>query len=96
MTAINVLRQFLDAIAILGHSPQLVRSDHRKETLLIADAQLQIRRVKKPELPFNEAVAFGRSYENQRIKAWWTNLTKSSTSYWMVCLLYLLVRTIMC
>ena len=69
MTAVNILRQYLDAIAVHGFYPQLVRSDHGKKTLLLAKAQLQIRRADDPELPFENTVAFGRNYENQRIKA---------------------------
>jgi hypothetical protein len=69
MTVVNVFRQYLNAIVVHGSYPQLVRSDYGKETLLFANAQLQMRRADNPELFFENIVTFGRNYENQRIKA---------------------------
>lgn len=81
MTAVSVLRQYLDALAIQGVCPQILRSDHGRETELVADAHLQFRRTTTVDLPPEDAIAFGRSLENQRIECWWTNLTSRASPY---------------
>jgi hypothetical protein len=64
MIAVSVFRQYLDVIAVHKSYPQFVRFDYGKETLLLADAQLQIRRADDLKLLFENTVTFGRNYEN--------------------------------
>jgi hypothetical protein len=37
MTAVSVLRQYLNTVTAIEYHPQVVRSDHKSETVLIAD-----------------------------------------------------------
>jgi hypothetical protein len=84
MTAVSVLRQYLDTIAAVGYHPQVVRSDHGSETVLIADAHWQLHRTITPNVPFHDIYAFGTSTSNQRIEHWWNNLNKTALPYWRV------------
>jgi hypothetical protein len=86
LTAVSVLRQFLDAIKSVRQIPQVLRSDRGVETTLIAEAQWQLHQAYEPDIPFEEVYAFGTSKENQRIEGWWPNLTKTALPYWHVCI----------
>ncbi|KAF8471081.1 hypothetical protein BDZ91DRAFT_653668, partial [Kalaharituber pfeilii] len=81
-TAVSVNRQFLDTVSKLNCFPKLVRSDMGKETLLLCNSQLTLRRVQKPNLPFEKIYSYGTSTRNQRIESWWNLLANAQTDPW--------------
>jgi transposase InsO family protein len=64
-TQIAVLRFFLKCIRKHGGFPKKIRSDKGKETILMAVAQVALRRAQKPGLPYHKAYAYGPSTKNQ-------------------------------
>jgi hypothetical protein len=78
-TAVSVLAQFLDTLADLSYQPEIIRSDLGSETSLIGDAQWALRQVFNPEAAHGDCFWLGRSTDNQRIEAWWAQLSKSCT-----------------
>ena len=84
LTAVSVLRQYLDGMKAVRQQPQILRSDHGKETMLIASAHWQFHRTREPSVPLEEVYYFGTSKENQRIEGWWPNLSKTALPYWRV------------
>jgi hypothetical protein len=85
-TAVSTARQFLDTIEEIGFIPQIVRSDRGSETSLIADIQWTLSRQRhQSDIPLSDCYKFGTSKENQRIEAWWMQLTKGCLGKWRVC-----------
>ncbi|KAF2752358.1 hypothetical protein EJ05DRAFT_96911 [Pseudovirgaria hyperparasitica] len=74
--AVSYLFQFLETLRIRGIQPRFVRSDRGGETTRMANIQWNLRQVDDPEIPLNQCWMFGTSTSNQRIKAWWAQLSK--------------------
>ena len=87
-TAVSVLRQYLDTVALLGQHPRFVRSDHGNETVLLASAHHQLQQTAEPDLEFQDCYLYGTSTTNQRIESWWNQLTKGLLFRWRVSLSY--------
>lgn len=83
-TAVSVLRQYLDAIESIGQYPRFVRSDHGGETVLLASAHHQLQQITDSDIQFHECYLYGASTTNQRIEAWWNQLTKGLLFRWRV------------
>ena len=87
-TNISVARMYYDTVSDLNFIPQILRSDRGSETIMIADMHYQLSDISRgsPEQPlgFSEAFLFGTSVANQRIEAWWNQLSKSSMRIWKV------------
>jgi hypothetical protein len=82
-TQIAVLAFFLHCIRLHNCFPKKLRTDKGSETLLMASAQVKLRRQEKGEdLPFAKAYTFGPSTKNQRIEAWWNTLASGQTESW--------------
>ncbi|OXV10153.1 hypothetical protein Egran_02085 [Elaphomyces granulatus] len=81
-TAVSVLRQYLDTIESEKVFPQILRSDRGTETPLVAAAHYRFRQCHQPEVDFAECYRFGTSTANQRIEAWWGQLTHSMLFRW--------------
>ena len=84
-TAISVLRQYLDTIQTLSQHPRFIRSDHGGETVLMASAHHQLQQIAEPDLQFQDCYMYGTSTTNQRIEAWWNQLSKGLLFRWRVC-----------
>ena len=82
-TAVSVLHGFLDCLSHLGFGPRFVRSDRGDETVLMAQAHLKLLQSYQPEMIFENCYMYGTSTANQRIEAWWAQLTKSLTGKWI-------------
>lgn len=96
-TAVSVLRQFLEAVQVVKHQPRIVRSDRGTETVLLAEAQHKLQKSRHPEAQLTDCYIYGTSTANQRIEAWWNQLSKGLLFRWRVCILFLLfyfVRTL--
>jgi hypothetical protein len=85
-TAISVLRQYLDTLQDVKRCPRMLRSDRGVETTLIAAVHHRIVQSQLPEIPLADCYLFGTSTANQRIEAWWGQLTKSMLFRWRVCI----------
>jgi hypothetical protein len=81
---VSVLRQYLDIINTVGVHPQIIRSDRGVETNLIAAAHYELMRKHFPDTTLEACYRFGTSTANQRIEAWWAQLTKTSLWRWRV------------
>ncbi|KAB8073331.1 hypothetical protein BDV29DRAFT_191850 [Aspergillus leporis] len=78
-----VLNQFLDIIETVQLQPQKIRSDHGPERDCLQDIYLQLQQAYDPSIQKTDCCIEGRSTKNQRIEAWWEQLSKSlfSKSY---------------
>lgn len=83
-TEVSVLRQFLDTVEILGIQSQIVRSDRGAETVLLAEAHHKLRRSYDPEILLKKCYFYGSSVFNQRIEAWWGQMSKGQLFKWRV------------
>ncbi|KAL4860412.1 hypothetical protein BDV12DRAFT_191720 [Aspergillus spectabilis] len=75
-TAVSVLRQFLDTLEVTQQQPRFVRSDRGTETILLAEAQHKLQQSLHPEILITDCYLYGTSTANQRIEAWWLQLTR--------------------
>ncbi|KAL4956709.1 hypothetical protein BDW69DRAFT_70105, partial [Aspergillus filifer] len=75
-TAVSVLRQFLDTLKVTSRQPRYVRSDRGGETVLLAEAQHKLQQSYHPEISIQDCYLYGTSTANQRIEAWWGQLTR--------------------
>lgn len=91
-TMISVFKQFLTAVESRGVTPRLLRADKGYETMITADAQYHLARISRTRqdpdeeenCTFRKTFVFGTSTKNQRIEAWWQQLSKSQLSAWVV------------
>ncbi|KAI9375566.1 hypothetical protein BJX61DRAFT_531516 [Aspergillus egyptiacus] len=77
-----VLRQYLETIDDVQLLPSRIRSDQGSEIVLFRSAHLQLCRVREPNIQLNSCWISGRSTENQRIEAWWEQLSKGALYKW--------------
>lgn len=90
-TAVSVLRQYLDTVQQRQLQPQVIRSDHGTETVLLQSAHLQLQRVYNSQIQDRNGYLryfYGSSTENQRIESWWGQLTKGLLLRWRINLLF--------
>jgi hypothetical protein len=85
-TAVSVLRQFLDVLQVTKQQPRFVRSDRGGGTVLLAEAQHKLQQSKYPEIEISECYLYGTSTVNQRIEAWWLQLSRGLLFRWRVSL----------
>ena len=87
-TGISVKRQYLDVLHEGFSVPKALRTDHGGETTMLADAHYRISQSLRTDdeetLRFIDCFLFGTSTANQRIEAWWGQLTKGQISMWRV------------
>ena len=84
-TMISVYRQFATALERRGIAPQLIRTDKGKETIMAADAQYQHAILTRdPSCTFRDCFIYGTSTANERIEAWWGQLSKEQLIHWLV------------
>ena len=91
-TSISILRQYLDTVHDLQVMPKIIRSDRGVETPLCANAHFELRKKSSDDttqssmLSFDDCYFYGTSTANQRIEAWWGQLSKGSIFRWRVSL----------
>lgn len=84
-TSISVLRQYLDTVQDFQFMPCIIRSDRGGETPLCANAHYELRKKTSDDaLTFAECYFYGTSTANQRIEAWWGQLSKGTLFAWRV------------
>ena len=97
-TGASVSKQYVNAVAANNVQPELLRADHGTETLIIADMHFQMGQAVRQDLynpetgetfsgealSFARAFLFGTSVANQRIEAWWQQVTRGQLLRWRV------------
>jgi len=86
-TAVSALVQFLTTLRTEDIHPQRIRSDRGVETPLLAAAHHAFMKKHDSEISFADCYFFGTSTANQRIEAWWAQLTGGMLFRWRVCLM---------
>lgn len=86
--AMSIAQKYLQTVKSQNILPRIIRSDRGVETPLMAAIHYQLSQKAHPEIEFNECFRYVTSTANQRIEAWWGQLTKSSIYRWRVLLLY--------
>jgi hypothetical protein len=84
-TGVSVVCQLLNALgedsAVI---PKFLRSDRGTETMMLATAFWILHQADRPNTRLEDCFWFGTSTSNQRIEAWWSQLTKGFTNQWKV------------
>ncbi|EED21282.1 hypothetical protein TSTA_085130 [Talaromyces stipitatus ATCC 10500] len=80
-TGFSVLRQYLDTLKSERRQPRFIRSDGGDTTLLAA-AQHALYKKHNENATISDCYWYGTSTSNQRIEAWWSQLTKSCIFRW--------------
>lgn len=87
-TQISVYCQYLNTLKSGGVFPALLRADRGVETRLLADAHFKmsqaVREEDEPDFEFKDCFRYGKSTKNQRVEAWWAQLTKTQNFRWRV------------
>lgn len=63
--------------------PRLIRTDRGSENIIIGGLQRFFRRNCSDQLAGNGSFQYGPSTRNQRIEAWWSQLRKSRSDWWI-------------
>lgn len=85
-TAVSCAHQYFQALEEVQLQPRFIRSDRGVETVILADAHYQLQTLYEPDLEFQECYLYGTSTANQRIEAWWQQLSKGLLFRWRVSL----------
>jgi len=83
-TATSCFVQFLQVLEDMKIQPTFLRTDRGGETSMMAQAHFELRRIDEPELQFSDCYLYGTSKANQRIEAWWDELSKGVLFRWRV------------
>ncbi|KAI9882893.1 MAG: hypothetical protein M1823_005351 [Watsoniomyces obsoletus] len=86
-TSVSVLKQYLCVVQDGGIVPRILRSDRGTETTLCANAHHMLRSQQSYESTGNNCTLescyfYGTSTANQRIEAWWAQLSKGALFNW--------------
>lgn len=83
-TGVSCLRQYLEVVASTEVLPHSIRSDRGTETMMMASAHWRLHQAIQPDIPFHQVWWYGTSTLNQRIEAWWRQMSCSQTLAWKV------------
>ena len=85
-TGVAILRQYLDVVGSTNTLPRTIRSDRGTETTLMANAHWQLHQALQPDdlVQFEKVYWYSTSTLNQRIEAWWRQMSRSQTLVWKV------------
>lgn len=78
-----VAKYFLDTVRQVGGAPSIVRADYGTENVKVAGIQRFLRRDGTDSFAGGNSFMYGKSVSNQRIEAWWGQLRKNSTDWWI-------------
>lgn len=87
-TQVSVVRQYFDTVQKNGFQPAIVRSDRGTETSMLANAHWQLRYSSDSTILFEDSYLYGTSTANERIEAWWGQLSKGSLFVYRVSISY--------
>ena len=78
-----VAKYFLDTIRQIKGAPSIMRADYGTENVKVASIQRFLRRDGTDSFAGINSFMYGKSESNQRIEAWWGQLRKNSTDWWI-------------
>lgn len=78
-----IAQYFLDCVKQIGGTSSIVRADYGTENVKVAGVQRFFRRDSYDSFAGSKSFMYGRSVSNQRIEAWWSQLRKSCTEWWI-------------
>jgi hypothetical protein len=82
-TQVSVRVQWARVLSQLKRAPKKIRSDRGGETRLVADGHVGLmQRVLGPQITFPDVYRYGTSKKNQRIEAWWNQMSGSCLVWW--------------
>src|SRR5947207_823886 len=84
----SCLHQFLDCLECLQYQPRFIQSDRGGETIMLANVHFQLQQEAEPGVQFEDCYLYGTSTANQRIEAWWQQLSKGYLFRWRVSIFF--------
>ena len=78
-----VVRYFVDCISEVGGTARIVRADCGTENCHVAGIQRFLRSNSDDSFAAEKSFMYGRSVSNQRIEAWWSQLRRGCTNWWI-------------
>lgn len=78
-----VAKYFLNCVRQIGGTAMIVRADYGTENVKVAGIQRFFRRACIDSLAGSKSFMYGKSSSNQRIEAWWGQLRRNCTEWWM-------------
>ena len=78
-----VVRYFGDCIIEVGGTARIVRADCCTENCHAAGIQRFLRSNSDDSFAAEKSFMYGRSVSNQRIEAWWSQLHRACTNWWI-------------
>ena len=74
---------YIDYIRQIGGAPRIVRADCGTENVHIAAMQRYFRSSADDDFAGDKSFMYGKSTSNQRIEAWWSQLRRSGSDWWI-------------
>lgn len=78
-----VSKYFVDCIREIGGTPRILRSDCGTENVYVAGIQQFLRLDSSDSFAAEKSFMYGKSTSNQRIEAWWSQLRRGGTDWWI-------------
>ena len=78
-----VARYFVKCVIEMGGTARIVRADCGTENSHVAAIQRFLRNNSDDSFRAEKSFIYGRSVSNQRIEAWWSQLRRGCTDWWM-------------
>ena len=78
-----VANYFISSVKQIGGTATVIRADYGTENVKIAGIQRFFRRDCNDSLSGTKSFMLGKSTSNQRIEAWWGQLRRNCTEWWM-------------
>lgn len=78
-----IAKYFLNCIRQEGGTARIVRADNGTVNTYVAGIQRFLRNDSFDSFAKDKSFMYGRSVSNQRIEAWWAQLRKGCTDWWM-------------
>jgi len=74
---------FLDCVQNVGGTASVIRADMGTENVRIAAIQRYLRHEARDSWSGEKSFLYGRSVSNQRIEAWWAQLRRGASDWWI-------------
>jgi len=78
-----IAKYFVECIKEVGGTPRIVRADYGTENNNVAGIQRFLRNSSCDSFAKDKSFMYGRSVSNQRIEAWWSQLRRGCSNWWM-------------
>ena len=78
-----IAKYFIHFVRQVAGTPSIVRADRGTENVKVVGIQRFLRRNDEDSFSRNSSFMYGKSVSNQRIEAWWSQLRKGCTEWWI-------------